>query len=101
MKRKKSNVVTILLVIVLIAGIGIMLYPTVSNWWNSYHQSKAIVDYDAEVSRMDQEDYDKVWESARSYNEKLPKVSAGYELTEEQRKEIVAAIKELEQEGAE
>ncbi len=87
MKRKKSNVVTILLVLVLIAGLGLMLYPTISNWWNSFHQSKAIVDYESQVSGLDQEVYDSIWESAREYNDKLPKVSAGYVLTDEQKAE--------------
>ena len=42
MRRKLS---TILFVIVFLAGLSLLLYPTISDYWNSYHQSKAIAGY--------------------------------------------------------
>ena len=46
----KKHLSTIILVLVLVLGLGIMLYPTVSDWWNSFHQTRAIADYDAIVA---------------------------------------------------
>ena len=38
----KKNLSTILLVLALIIGLCLLLYPTVSDYWNSLHQSRAI-----------------------------------------------------------
>ena len=50
-----------------------MLYPTVSNYVNQRHQSKAIAAYDEKVSEMKPEDYTKYFEAAEKYNKKLAK----------------------------
>ena len=42
MRRKLT---TIIFVIILFIGIGIMLYPTFSDWWNQQHQTRAIAGY--------------------------------------------------------
>lgn len=36
-KKKKSNTSTIILVIVFIIGLSLLLYPSLSNYWNSFH----------------------------------------------------------------
>ena len=45
-KKKKSLLTTILLVFILLVGLSVMLYPTVSNWWNIKVQTRAIATYD-------------------------------------------------------
>ena len=42
MKKKKGNFITILLVLILLVGLSLLLYPSVSDYWNSLHQTKAI-----------------------------------------------------------
>ena len=55
--KKKSGIRgTLLLVLVLIAGLGLLLYPTFSDWWNSFHQSRAIASYVQTVANLDKED---------------------------------------------
>ena len=54
MRRKLS---TILFVIVFLAGLSLLLYPTVSDYWNSFHQSRAIARY---VDGVDNEDKQKI-----------------------------------------
>lgn len=51
-----------------IAGLILVTYPSVSDYWNSFHQSQVIMDYSESVSKMDQADYDKILESAKHYN---------------------------------
>lgn len=84
MKKKKLNLTTLLLVVVLVAGLSLLLYPTVSDYWNSMHQSQAISQYAAEVADLDSEQYEATWSAAQSYNAQLLDRSTGFALTEEQ-----------------
>ena len=45
MKWIKKNMTTILLLLILLVGLSLLLYPTVSDYWNSLHQSRAIATY--------------------------------------------------------
>ena len=69
--RRKKSPVTVILILVFIAGICIMAYPKVSDFINSYHQSQAIMTYMEEVSNMDAAEYDEWIESARRFNQKI------------------------------
>lgn len=71
MKWIKKNIISILLVLVCLAGLCLMLYPTVSDYWNSFHQSRAIAEYTETVADMDEEEIQKIWDNAIAYNEKL------------------------------
>lgn len=76
LKKKKlsSNITTIILILIFLVGLFVMLYPTVSNYVNQRHQSKAIAAYDEKVSEMKPEDYTKYFEAAEKYNKKLAKI---------------------------
>ena len=50
---KKGRLTTILLIVILFAGLCLLLYPTFSDWWNSLHQSRAIATYSEQVSELD------------------------------------------------
>lgn len=68
LKKKKlsSNITTIILILIFLVGLSVMLYPTVSNYINQRHQSKAIAAYDEKVSEMKPEDYTKYFEAAET-----------------------------------
>ncbi|MBQ8686935.1 MAG: class C sortase [Ruminococcus sp.] len=77
--RKKRNILsTVILIIILLVGISVMLYPTVSDWWNSRVQSYAIADYDVIVEEIDDTQYEEILEMAHFYNSCLPKVIAPF-----------------------
>lgn len=57
-KKKSGRLSTIILVLVLLTGLGIMLYPTISDYWNSFHQTRAIAQYDEVVAQLDDTDYE-------------------------------------------
>ena len=82
---KKGSFSTVLLIIVLVAGLSLMLYPSFSNYWNDLHQTKAIANYTEAVAKLDDKDYSHVWEAAIAYNESLLLRDHGYKLTEEQK----------------
>ena len=68
---KKNRITVILLVAVLLAGLSLLLYPLISNYWNSIHQSQAIAAYMDDVSELDDSAYDALWEEAQDYNTSL------------------------------
>lgn len=75
-KEKKDNKnTTVLLIVVFFVGLSVMLYPTISNYWNSRVQSQAIIDYEKMLASITPEDYTAYFEAAYSYNEKLSKLS--------------------------
>lgn len=82
MKHKLS---TLFLVLILLAGVSLLLYPTVSDYWNSFHASQAVASYSADVQSLDQARYDELWSAARDYNQSLLERENGYFLTDEQR----------------
>ena len=67
----KKHLSTILLVLIFLVGLAVMLYPTVSDYWNQQVQSRAIVDYEAAVSSMTQKDYSDIKQAAYDYNDAL------------------------------
>lgn len=66
MKRK---IMSFLFGLLFLAGFGILAYPTISNQWNTYRQSRLISNYDDAVSRMTEEDFEDAWTAARNYNQ--------------------------------
>ena len=83
----KKHLPTIVLVLIFCIGLSLLLYPTVSDYWNSLHQSRAISNYADAVAALDNEDYDRILESARNYNQNLAKNGTSWNLTEEQKEE--------------
>ena len=81
----KKHLPTIMLILVLLVGLSLLLYPTVSDYWNSLHQSKAIASYAEEVANLDENKYEEVWANALEYNQSLPGRENPYLVTDEQR----------------
>ena len=84
---KKKDFSTIALIIVFFVGVSVLLYPTVSDYWNSRHQSQAIATYADSVENMDEQDYEKLWDAAVSYNQKLFQSGHGLGLKDEEKEE--------------
>lgn len=89
-KRKKSKantLLTIILVLVFLVGLSLLLYPTVSDYWNSLHQSRAITGYTEQVAGLDTETYDRLWAEAEAYNETLLNKPDRFRMTDEELEE--------------
>lgn len=87
MKWVKKNISTIILVLIFFVGLSLLLYPIISDYWNSFHQSRAIATYAEEVEELDDEDYEKMWQEAEAYNQKLSNQPNRWNLTEEEEEE--------------
>ncbi len=72
---KKGSISTVVLVLILIAGIGITIYPAFSNWWNTKSQSKAIASYRERVDSLDNSQYEILIEEAEKYNKELAELN--------------------------
>jgi sortase A len=88
----KTDLYTKILIVVLLIGLSLLLYPSVSNYWNSFHQTRAISDYVEKVAQMSNEEYDKVLSEAKAYNEKIAKAGGMFQLSEEEEKEYKSML---------
>ena len=93
MKNKhKQTLSTLLLVLVFLVGLSLLLYPTVSDYWNSLHQSRAIASYAEQVATLDNAAYDALWAEARAYNDTLRTKTDRFTLTDEELAEYNATL---------
>lgn len=82
MKKNKSS--NFLLILVLLLGLSLLLYPSFSDYWNALHQSRAIATYTQQVAKLDTENYDHIWAGAVAFNYDLLFREDAFALTEEQ-----------------
>ena len=68
MKRKIANV---LFGVLFLIGFGILVYPTVSDQWNTYRQSRLISNYEAVVENLTEEDFSDEWQKAIAFDQAL------------------------------
>lgn len=68
MKRKIS---TFLFGLLFLTGFGILIYPTVSDQWNTYRQNQLISSYETRVSDLTEEDFTEEWNKANAFNAAL------------------------------
>lgn len=71
MKKKKGISSTVILVLVMLIGLSLLLYPSFSDYVNSLFQSHAVSDYIKEVAVLDNDKYEEFWHAAIAYNESL------------------------------
>ncbi len=89
---RKNAVSTVILIIIFLTGLSLLLYPTISDRWNSFHQSKAIARYDEKVTNMDDGTYEELLAAARRYNEALTQKVDRYEISDDEKKEYESLL---------
>lgn len=87
MRWIKKNLSSIILVLIFIIGLSLLLYPSFSDYWNSFHQSRAIASYAQTVTTIDDDQYEKMWAQAQEYNTTLAKKQNRWVLSEEEYEE--------------
>ena len=81
---KKRDFSTVILILVFLVGLSLLLYPSVSDYWNSFHQSRAIATYAEQVANIDNDIYARLWEDAKAYNQTLVGKQNRFQITEEE-----------------
>ncbi len=77
-KKKGGNASTIILVAIFFVGLSVLLYPTISDFWNEKRQSQAIINYDDLIVDLTPEDYTANFEKADNYNKKIRNMSTPF-----------------------
>lgn len=82
---KKRKWIGPILVVALLAGLSLLLYPTFSNYWNSTRQSREVASYAKEVETIGAEEKARMWEDAVEYNADLLEREDPFDLSDELR----------------
>ena len=88
----KKHLSTILLVVALLAGVSLLLYPSLSNYWNSLHATQVVSNYAQQVQTMDRSRYETMWNDAVAYNRSLLTRSTDFALTDAQKRQYDALL---------
>lgn len=83
----RGKISTIILGLMLLIGIALLLYPTFSDYWNSFHQTRAIASYVEQVENMDEEKYNSMLQAAREYNQSLTSLHNRWKLSPQETEE--------------
>lgn len=82
--KKKDKFTSLLLIVILIAGLSLMLYPKFADYWNSLHQSRAIAAYSDAVATIDNSKNEEMIRAAREFNAAIRSRKNIYEMDEEE-----------------
>ena len=69
--KKQDRLITGFLILLIVLGLGIMLYPKISDYWNTMVQMRAIKTYQEKVATLDDNEIESLLFQARDYNKKL------------------------------
>ena len=83
----KKHLSTVIFILIFLTGLSLLLYPSVSDYYNSLHQSRAIAAYSADVAGLNDEQYEALWQEAVHYNTELASTGNIWNLSEEQLEE--------------
>ena len=83
--RLTDRIINGILILALTVGICMLLYPTISNYWNSFHQTQLVQEYSQEVSMMDAEEYERLLDEARRYNAQIAEKGIDWRFSDEKR----------------
>lgn len=82
MKWLKKHGLSLFFALVLLIGAGIYLYPYVSAFYNSFHESRVVANYDMAIEDLTDKDYSKFFDAADKYNKKLALQSTNFKLSD-------------------
>ena len=88
----KKHATSIILGFILTIGVALLAYPSFSDYWNSFTQSRAIVNYAEKVASLDTEQYEEIWKEAVAYNERLAETGIVWLPAEEELEEYDALL---------
>ena len=82
---KKGTWTNIFLILVLVTGLSLLLYPSFADYWNTLHQTRAIADYTEQLAQIDTVEYEKIWQDVARYNEGILMRRNAFRLSEEEK----------------
>ena len=88
----KDRLFTIILVAALFVGLFLLAYPSIADYWNSFHQSRAVMTYAENVADMNTEEYERILDEARIYNAELAERGINWTLSDEEREAYMSEL---------
>ena len=88
----KKNSTTIILILIAVVGAGLIAYPTFADWWNGFHQTRAVNTYVSVASDLGNEKYRKMINEAERYNDALAVSGVRWNMTEEEKAEYSSVL---------
>ena len=88
----KRRIINFSLILVFLIGLSLLLYPSVSDWWNSMHQTRAIANYSETIATLDHSVYEEIWQRAGEYNAALAGRGIRWTLTDEERADYISQL---------
>ena len=88
----KKNSTTIILILIAVVGAGLIAYPTFADWWNGFHQTRAVNTYVSVASDLGNEKYRMMINEAERYNDALAVSGVKWNLTEEEKAEYSSVL---------
>lgn len=85
MTEKKKDLTNLIMILVFIVGVGFLAYPTISDYYNSFHHTKVIMSYSEKIAKMSDDNYNEILDSAKKYNENLSLTGINWYPTEQDR----------------
>ncbi len=83
--KRSDRAVTILLTVIFFVGLSVFAYPSVSAWWNSRVESRAVASYREAAADVTKEEAAAYLEAAASYNEALYRAGSAAALSRPER----------------
>lgn len=91
-KFMKKHWSTVLLVMMFTVGLSLLLYPTVSDWFNSLEARRLMGDYTQSVAEISNEEYEELLQKAKEYNAELVNKANPFNLSEEEEAEYESML---------
>lgn len=91
MKLKKPRLITVLIILMFLAGLCILLYPTASDWYVRRQLQNQLSHYN-QVAEAEQADYSQMWAAAEDYNRRLAERDNQFAVSEEEMTEISSLL---------
>ena len=88
----KNRLFTVILLAALFAGLFLLAYPSIADYWNSFHQSRAVMTYAENVADMNTEEYERILDEARIYNAELAERGINWTLSDEERETYMSEL---------
>ncbi len=88
----KIRLSVIISIVILLSGLAIYFYPTVADYWNTFTQTKAIQSYSENVDNLNREEYSKILDEARAYNEEIAKKGICRHISDEEKAKYNAVL---------
>lgn len=89
---KRSRIPDLAFIAVFVGGMLVFLYPTISNYWNTLQQGRAIAEYTQTVNKMRPGQIQQTWDEAEAYNRELLSNPARYHLSHSQMQRYLSLL---------